>query len=557
MNEQALTTGAALAAAAARWPHREALVMDASRYTWAALDEAARLHARALIGLGIGHGDHVALLMPNCADYVVLFHAITLIGARAVTLNARYREDELAYVLAHSDARLLFIGGHALPHVDSRALLGRAFPALSGWDGRAALALAAAPLLQSIVNFDDPRETSWPARREVLAAAGAVSDAALAARARAVTGADIAIMMFSSGTTAHPKACLLTHESLTRTGAAFAERFRLTPDDRIIDPLPLFHMSTMLPLAAARHAGSCFVGFLHFDAGAWLASVERERITVSYTSFPTMMSAIVSHRDFSSRDLSSLRVVHCVGPADLLRRYADAFPRTHIVNAYGLTEATGVPVYSDLDDTTEIAVTTSGRPFDGVEARIVDPETEADLGIGASGEIQLRGFCLFAGYYKDADATARVFTQDGWLRTGDLGSRDAQNRVTYEGRIKDMLKIGGENVAAVELESFLCTHPDVLVAQAIGVPDDHLLEVAAAFLELSPGATLTEAALIDYCIGRIASFKIPRYVRFVREWPMSATKIQKHRLLRAFEPTGKFDVKSIVAQRRTREEDRS
>ena len=540
-----LTFGGTLQAAARRWPDGEALVMDGQRLTWAQLWHETVLHARALLGLGVRPGQHVALLIPNSIDYAVLIHATALIGATVLTINARYRDDELRYVLAHSDADALVIGGHALTHHDYRAMLGRIYPELSDWDAGRPLALAAAPRLRLVVNLEDPREARWPARRDLMEAARDVTAEQVLDAALAVRSEDIAIMMFSSGTTAYPKACMLSHACLARTSAALAERFRLTPDDRIFDPLPFFHMSTMLPMAACRACGATFVGRLHFDAGEALAVMEEERITFSYASFPTMMSAIVAHPDFSRRDLSRIRLVHAVGPADLLRRYSVAFPQAFLANAYGLTEATGVPVYNELTDPQELAFSVSGRPFPGIGIQVVDVETLAPLPPGERGEIWLRGYCIFAGYYRDEEATARTLLPDGWLRTGDIGSLDAEGRIRYEGRLKDMLKIGGENVAAVEIESYLCTHPDILVAQVVGVADDHYLEVAAAYVQLRDGAELTPEQVVRYCLGKIATFKIPRYVRIVREWPMSATKIQKFQLLKAFVPEGKIDPRTL------------
>ncbi|WP_293855122.1 AMP-binding protein [uncultured Alsobacter sp.] len=540
-----LTIGGTLQAAAQRWPEGEALVMDGRRLTWAGLwDEAVR-HAQALVGLGIRPGQHVALLIPNSIDYAVLIHATALIGATVLTINARYRDDELRYVLAHSDADALIIGGHALAHHDYRTMLGRIYPELADWQQGTPLQLAAAPRLRLIVNLEDPRETRWPTRATLDATAATVETGEVMARAAAVRGDDIAIMMFSSGTTAYPKACMLPHACLARTAAALADRFRLTAADRIFDPLPFFHMSTMLPMAACRASGATFVGRLHFDAGEALAVMEEERITFSYASFPTMMSAIVAHPDFPRRDLSRIRLVHAVGPADLLRRYSAAFPQAFLANAYGLTEATGVPVYNELTDPQELAFSVSGRPFPGIGIQVVDVETLEPLPPGERGEIWLRGYAIFAGYYNDPEATARTLRPDGWLRTGDIGSLDPDGRIRYEGRLKDMLKIGGENVAAVEIESYLCTHPDILVAQVVGVPDDHYLEVAAAYVQLRDGSSLTPEEVVRYCLGKIATFKIPRYVRMVTEWPMSATKIQKFQLLKSFVPDGKIDPRAM------------
>jgi fatty-acyl-CoA synthase len=539
-----LTIGLMLRDAAQREPHSLALVMGDDRLNWAELYVTAHEYARALLGIGVKPGAHIGILMPNAADYLLLVHAASLIGARALTINARYKQDDLRYVIDHADVEHLFIGGHAMPYSDFRTMLAGIHPELAAWDGKSPLALAGAPKLRTLHNFADPRETTWPGRDTFLVAGREIAVATLDALAETIDPASVALMMFSSGTTARPKACMLTHRSINLAGVALAERFRLTPEDRVYDPLPFFHMSTMLPFAACRASGAAFIGAMHFDAGEALATIERERATVSYTSFPTIVSGMTGHPDFATRDLSSIRLIHCVGPAELLKRYSGQFPQAYFVNAYGLTEATGVPVWSDPDDPQQFSFTTSGRPFAGVDVKTVDPETLEDLPHGGRGEIWLRGYVVFDGYYKDEEGTSRTIRPDGWLRTGDLGFIDPDGRVVYDGRLKDMLKIGGENVAALEVETWLCSHPDVQIAQVIAVPDDHLFEVAAAYVEVKPGSSITPLDLVDHCIGSIATYKVPRYVRFVTEWPMSATKIQKYKLDRDFQPAEKVDVRA-------------
>ena len=537
------TIGQTLLAAAMRWPNHDAATIDGARATYAELWREAVAWSRSLIAMGTNRGDHIGVLMPNCMDYVVLFHAITLIGGTPVLLNARYGADELKYAVFKADIRFLFIGGHAAPRVDFRPSLRRIYPELSDWDGSEALRLAAAPRLERIVELGERRTGAWPGEAAFRSLDAPVS--AVRTAAAEVEGGDIGLIMFSSGTTSSPKACMLSHRVLSETGLALAERFRMTEADRVYDPTPLFHMSTMLPMAACRATGAAFIGTAHFDPGEALAAIRDERVTIAYTSFPAITSALLGHPDFTTTDVSSIRLMNNVGPPELLRRYAQAIPHALHVTAYGLTEAGGVPFFSELTDTPEQRETRAGRGFPGVETRIVDPITGEDMPPFTSGEIWLRGFCLFDGYYNDPERTAEAMTPGGWLRTGDLGDLDEDGRIRYLGRLKDMLKIGGENVAALEIESFLITHPAVHAVSVVGVPDDRLSEVAAAFVELRPEARATAEELALYCVGRIASFKIPRYIRFVTEWPMSATKIQKFRLLDGFVPDGKIDPRAL------------
>jgi fatty-acyl-CoA synthase len=431
---------------------------------------------------------------------------------------------------------MLIVGNHALPHVDYRARLIEALPALADWNGHAPLAVPEAPALGNILCLGDAKAAPWPDAGSLAKASTTITPDDIAARAAVCDPTAPALMMFSSGTTARPKACLLSHRALNMTGAAVADRFSLAPDDCIYNPMPFFHMSTMLPMAASRASGAAHVCTAHFDPAEALTTMESERATFAYLSFPAIVSGILEQPDFADRDLSAVRLFHAVGPADLMRRYARGFPNATYLNAYGLTEASGVPVWTGPDDTLDQALRDSGTPFAGTDIRAADPDTGAALAPGRKGELQLRGPCLFVGYHDDPDATAQAMTDDGWLRSGDLGRVDSAGRVTFEGRLKDMLKIGGENVAALEIETLLTAHPAVKMAQVIGVPDTRLGEVPAAFVELAPGETLEPQALIDWCAGRIAAFKLPRHIRQVTDWPMSATKVQKFRLPRDFDP---------------------
>ncbi len=545
-----LTVGGTLVCAAERFGERRALIYSGRRASWDDLLALAVERGRALIGLGVGKDDHVGVLMPNCFEYVVLYLATQMIGARAVLLNARYRSDDLRYVIPKARVRFLFVGGQATSFCDYRPMLEEAFPGILedrvSNDGR--IEHADLPDLERVIEIGEERPGHWMNEAALNDLAAQASDLDVMRRAGQVLPDDIGLMIFSSGTTSRPKACMLAHRSLCLTGASMGKRFALTENDLVWDPLPLFHMSTILPLAGCRATGACFMGMDHFDADTAMDMLIRERPTVHYAGFPTIIGALVGHPRFAEYDQSRLRINHVVGAPDLLRRFAQDFPGAVPVNSYGLTEATGVPCYSELDDDREYLFTTSGRLFDGMEARIEGPDGET-LPTGQPGEICLRGNAVFAGYYDDDAATKEAVDEDGWLHTGDLGQIVEGGRLVYEGRLKDMLKIGGENVAAVELESFLMTHPGVRMAQVVGVPDDRLMEVACAYIECMPGAELSAEDIVGHCDGAIASYKIPRYVRFVDEWPMSATKVQKFKLLRQFEPHSKIEPRRQKAAR--------
>jgi fatty-acyl-CoA synthase len=292
-------------------------------------------------------------------------------------------------------------------------------------------------------------------------------------------------------------------------------------------------MGGIFPLLAHVHSGAAYVTVTHFDPAEALRTIARERCTFIYPTFPTITQSLLHHPDFAGTDMSRVRLVNDTGDPEALRRTQSAWPEAKVVTLFGMTETGGGVSWGAPADPLEKRLTTGGRPLRGTRVRIVDPEGGEDLGPGARGEILVRGPGLFERYHKDPELTAERVDADGWFHTGDLGSLDEDGRITYLGRLKDMLKVGGENVSAAEVEAFLGTHPAVKLAAVVGVPDPRYLEVPAAFVELVPGAELTEQALIGHCRGRIASYKVPRHVRFVTAWPLSASKIQKFRLREA------------------------
>ena len=531
----ASTLGALLLNAAQRFPERDALVFPDGRLSYAALAEAARRRAQSLTALGVAPGEHVGILMPNCLDYIELLFGIALIGAVAVPVNARYKAEELAYVVENADLVGLATSSLASEYVDFAALLREAFPDLADAQRPHALRIRRAPKLRFITSVSAATPTGFIPWQS-FAAAG--NQGAALARQEAVAPAAPAIMMYTSGTTANPKGCPLSHGALVRNGAAMnRQRYFLTEEDRFWAPLPMFHMAAILPLLCCFDAGAAMLSMNRVEAGAALEMLERERATVAFPSFPTVTNDLISHPRFPKTDLRRLRRINNVAPTEMLRRFQKAFPQAVQTGAYGLTETCGVISFNHPDEDLETRLTTCGAPFAGVEVKIVDPDSLRTLPPGKRGEIWVKGYSVFAGYHKAPEKNAESLA-DGWLRTGDLCSLTERNQIRYHGRIKDMLKVGGENVAAVEIESFLATHPAVKMATVIGVPDKRLLEVAAAFIELKPGAAATEADILDYCRGRIASFKAPRHVRFVTAWPMSSTKVQKFKLREWFDGDG-------------------
>ena len=503
---------------------RDALVMPGQRLTYPELSELTDRYAARLIGLGVRPKDKVAILLPNTVDYVALLIAIPKLGAVAVPINGRFKVHECSHVISHSDATVLITG--ADEHgTDYPALIGAVFPELATHDAAGDLALEAAPHLRMVVDLSGAAP-GFRTRADFEAAevgVGRVKELQRRVRVR-----DIALLMYTSGTTARPKGCLLTHEAITRQGEKVARtRFFLTEQDAFWDPLPLFHCGGIVPMFGCFSVGAkfCHAGF--FEPGAALRTMAQERCTVLYPSFEMIWNAVLDHPDFATTDLSAVRVMQNIATPDRLAQFEKRMPWARQVSSYGSTEGATNLTLTVPDDPLDVRTQTLGRPVEGMEVRVVDPETGAPVPDGVMGELCFRGYSCFEGYYKDPEATARAFDDEGWFHTGDRASVDEAGNLRFGGRLKDMLKVGGENVAAIEIEGFLVRHPAVSIVQVVGVVDARYGEVPAAFIQLAPNASLDADELVDFCVGSIATFKVPRYVRFVTQWPMSGTKVQK------------------------------
>jgi len=342
-----------------------------------------------------------------------------------------------------------------------------------------------------------------------------------------------AMILYTSGTTANPKGCMISHEAIVRNSAALADRYELTGEDSFWSPLPMFHIAAILPLTAIFAKGGTYVTTGYFQAGEALRMMEEDKVTATYPCFWTIMSDLVDHPDFETTDLSRVKLMNAnfaVQPPEIGEKMKKALPNAVFVGTFGMTETAGTVSTSRLDATEEQRFTRLGTPLSGMEVKAIDPETGEEVAPGEKGEAWIRGYSTFTEYYKSPEKTAEALDDEGWFHSGDRISIDPDGQIMFHGRLKDMLKVGGENVAAVEIETWLQNHEAVKMAQVVGVPHPRLIEVPAAFIELEPGASASEEEMVAFCKGKIAGFKVPRYVRFVKEWPMSSTKIQKFRL---------------------------
>jgi acyl-CoA synthetase (AMP-forming)/AMP-acid ligase II len=523
------TLGGLLLRSAERRPEHEALVFPGRRLTYATLRDDALRAACSLAALGVAPGDHVGLLMPNCPDFVVAFFGAQLLGAVVVPVNTRFRSRELAYVFENADLKVLLTSDIVDDHVDFVERIADSLPGLAGADPER-LALPAAPLLEAIVLLGRREAPGMVGRTRFDELADALVDEDVLIPFDGTSPDDTALMLYTSGTTAEPKGCLITHDAAIHAWTSAADRLRITPDDRVWDPLPLFHMSCLGPLIFTTALGGTLITTTHFAPDAALDQIEQERATWLYSVFPPITMALLTDPSFGSRDLARVRGLLNVAPPETMRLIQAGFAgAVNVGGHFGMTEMSGAITCNEWDATPDEQAETHGAPLPETEVRAVDPGTGAERPPGVPGELLVRGRGLFRGYHRDPELTATAL-RGGWLHSGDLGVIDEHGLVTYLARLKDMLKVGGENVAPAEIESHLSTHPAVKLVQVVGAPDERLGEVVAAFVELAPGREATAEELVDHCRGRIASFKVPQHVRFVDEWPMSATKIQKFQL---------------------------
>ncbi|MCL6640381.1 MAG: AMP-binding protein [Candidatus Rokubacteria bacterium] len=514
----AATLGELVDAAAARWPVREAIVFEGERLTFADLRDRARRLARGLRALGIGPGDPVAIWLPNRPAWFVVQHACARLDAPVVALNPRYRAHELAYILGQSEARALVLTDHLGP-VDYLATLEEVLPGLA----RAVpgeLDAAAAPHLRHVIVDSEDEFPGCTRLGDVLAA----GDEAEAPDLGPGPGPDdVLTILYTSGTTAFPKGAMISHRNAVPHGWHCGEVLRLTPEDRVLHALPAAGTwgGLNIPLTAWSH-GACLVLMDVFDPGRALWLVERERCTV-WNAVDQMARAVLDHPDLDRHDRRSLRTGGFAatggGGHGLFEAVVERIGIRQAFQPYGMTEVNAMALVHDLDEPAALRALPGIRPVPGLEVRVVHPESGAACAADEEGELQFRGPRVTRGYWGKPEETARAFTEDGWFRSGDLGVRTAEGHLIFRGRLREVLRISHHMVATGEIEAFLMSHPDVHQAFVVGIPDPRTGEAAAAFVILRLGARLTEEALLAFCRGRIASFKIPRLVRFVADVP--------------------------------------
>jgi fatty-acyl-CoA synthase len=529
------TVGQMLDEAAARFAEREAIVLADERISYAELGRRVDDLARGLLALGIRKDDKVALWLPNRPAWLTAQYACAKIGATVVALNTRYKAHELSYILAQSDATTLILTDHLGP-IDFLEVLDEVIPELKGAEP-GALDAEKFPLLKHvIVDAEDPYPGTL--RLRDVFEAGDVSDHDLEAASARVTADDVFTILYTSGTTSFPKGAMISHANCLPHGWNCGAQLRLTPDDRVLHALPFSGTwgGVNIPLTALSH-GACLILMESFDPGAALYLMEKERITV-WNAVDAMILGVLEHPDLKRYDRSSLRtggVAMTSGGAQSL--FDEVIARVGLSQAfqpYGMTEVNALALYHDLDEPAESRKLPGVWPAPGLEVRVVNPETGQSCKAGEEGELQHQGALVTRGYYKKPEETAKAFTEDGWFRSGDLAVRDEAGRTIFKGRLREVLRISHFMVAPREIEEFLMAHPRVHQAFVVGVPDVKLGEAPVAYVIPKEGEILSEAELTAYCKGKIASYKIPRHIRLVKEVPRTpgphGDKVQKPKL---------------------------
>ncbi|MFE3456493.1 AMP-binding protein [Nocardiopsis aegyptia] len=508
------TVGGDLDRTVARFADRDALVecRTGRRWTYAALAAEVDALALGLHAAGVAKGDRVGIWAPNCAEWVFTQYATAKLGAILVNINPAYRVSELEYVLRQAGVRTL-VSATEHKGSDYAAMIESVRPSC--------------PALRDVLLLGGPEWTALMER-------GRAADPAVLAEIAPTLGADDPInIQYTSGTTGFPKGATLSHHNILNNGFFVGELLRYTEADRICVPVPFYHCFGMVMgnLAATSHGACVVIPAPSFEPGATLAAVAAERCTSLY-GVPTMFIAELNDPGFAEHDLSSLRTGIMAGspcPVAVMKEVVDRMHMPEVTICYGMTETSPVSTQTRGDDSLERRVSTVGRVHPHVEVKVVDPATGLTVPRGTPGELCTRGYSVMLGYWDEPDRTAEAIDRARWMHTGDLAVMDDDGYVAITGRIKDMVIRGGENIYPREIEEFLHTHPDIVDAQVVGVPDERYGEELMAWIKPAEGAAeITARSLREFCEGRLAHYKIPRHVHLVDEFPMTVTgKIRK------------------------------
>ena len=501
------------------------------RFTWKQFNERVDDMARGLIAIGVTKGTHVGLWAQNVPDWLTFLYACAKIGAVCITVNTNYKQNELEYLCQDSDMHTLCLtdGTWESNYVDMAYTM---LPELRECQ-RGHLESKRFPKLKNVVYIGQEKYRGMYNTAEILLLGENTDDDEFQRLRKSVSCHDVVNMQYTSGTTGFPKGVMLTHYNIANDGFLTGEHMKFTQDDKLCVCVPLFHcFGVVLATMNCLTHGCTEVVVERFDPLVTLASVHKERCTALY-GVPTMFIAELNHPMFDMFDLSCLRTGIMAGslcPIELMRKVEEKM-YLHVTSVYGLTESSPGMSQTRIDDPDEVRYTTVGRDYEFVDVKVLDPETNKEVPVGVQGEMCCKGFNVMKGYYKNPEATAEVIDENGYLHSGGLGVMDENGNYRITGRIKDMIIRGGENIYPREIEEFLYHLPGVRDVQVAGVPSKKYGEEVGAFIILDEGAKLTEEEVRDWCRGKIARYKIPKYVFFVKEYPLTGSgKIQKFKL---------------------------
>ena len=510
------TIDANFRATVAAHPDREALVVrhQGVRWSYTELDAEIDRLARALLASGLAVGDRVALWAPNRYEWVLAQYATARIGAIMVCINPAYRTHELEFALNQSGSVMLL----AAPEFKT-----------SNYRQMWADVAEQCPEIREAILFDDP---TWDA---LLERAEKVTSDEVKERSESLVNTDPINIQYTSGTTGLPKGATLTHRNILNNGYFVGEGCGYTEHDRVCIPVPFYHCFGMVMgnLGCTSHGSTMVIPNDAFEPVSVLEAVQDEKCTSLY-GVPTMFIAELGVPEFESYDLSSLRTGIMAGspcPVEVMKQVIERMNMDEVTIAYGMTETSPVSTQTGADDSIDQRVGSVGRVHPHVEIRVADPETGETVARGESGEFQTRGYSVMEGYWNEEEKTAQAIDAEGWMHTGDLAVMDVDGYVNITGRIKDLIIRGGENISPREIEEFLYGHPDIIDVQVVGVPDEKFGEEVCAFIQARDGASVDTDAVREFCQGKIAHYKVPRYVLSIEDFPMTVTgKIQKYLL---------------------------
>ena len=523
------TAAAVLDAVATRHPRRDAIVFGDERITFADFRDRTRRLAAGLAALGIGHGDRVAIWLPNRPLWYVAQYACARLGAVVVALNPRYRAHELGYILEQSQSKALLVTDH-LGGIDYFETLHAVLPELATAVPGELESARCPELRHLLVDAEDP----YPGCHRVADVLAAAADVP----AVAAGPDDLFTLLYTSGTTSFPKGAMISHRNVVPHGWNCGVTLRIVPDDRVLHALPAAGTwgGLNIPLTTWSH-GACLVLMDTFDPLRALHLIQRERCTV-WNAVDQMAHALLDHPGLDRYDRASLRTggFGAVGGGGhgLFEAFVERLGVRFAYQPYGMTEVNALSLLHELDEPFDVRALPGIHPAPGIEVRVVNPESGAACRAGEEGELQFRGPLVTRGYWRKPDETARAFTADGWFRSGDVGVREERGYVIFRGRLREVLRISHHMVGPGEIEAFLMSHPDVHQAFVVGVPDPKTNEAAVAYVIPKEGARVNEAELRAFCRGQIASFKIPRAIRFVKDVPRTpgphGDKVQRGKL---------------------------